>query len=210
MIKIMLVDDEKLIREGLKILISLDEELEIVAEANSGEDAFEKYKDNDIDVILMDIRMPKSNGIDGIKLIKGFKREDPKILILTTFNDIEYINEAIKLGASGYLLKDSEVEAIIDGIKSAYSGNIVLNREVSDKLLTEKSFKKFNIEEFGITKREFEIIGFVASGLSNQEIADSLYLSLGTIKNSISSILDKLELRDRTQIVIFAYENKIV
>lgn len=212
MIKLMLVDDEKLIREGLKILISLDEDLEVVEEASSGEEAFEKYKNNDIDVILMDIRMPKSNGIEGIKLIKGYKEVDPKILILTTFNDTEYINEAIKLGASGYLLKDSEVDAIIDGIKSAYSGNIVLNKEVSKNLLgnTKEKIVEFDYKKFDITKRESEILELVAKGLSNQEIADSLYLSVGTVKNSISLILQKLGLRDRTQIVIFAYENKIV
>lgn len=155
MIKLMLVDDEKLIREGLKILISLDEDLEIVAEANSGKDAFEKYKENDIDVVLMDIRMPESNGIEGIKLIKGYKEVDPKILILTTFNDTEYINEAIKLGASGYLLKDSEIEAIIGGIKSAFSGNIVLNEEVSKKLLNNRNnVEEFDYVKYGITKRE--------------------------------------------------------
>ncbi len=155
--------------------------------------------------------MPESNGIEGIKLIKGYKEVDPKILILTTFNDTEYINEAIKLGASGYLLKDSEIEAIIGGIKSAFSGNIVLNEEVSKKLLNNRNnVEEFDYVKYGITKRESEILELVAKGLSNQEIADSLYLSLGTVKNAISIILQKLELRDRTQIVIFAYENKIV
>lgn len=155
--------------------------------------------------------MPESNGIEGIKLIKGYKEVDPKILILITFNDTEYINEAIKLGASGYLLKDSEIEAIIGGIKSAFSGNIVLNEEVSKKLLNNRNnVEEFDYVKYGITKRESEILELVAKGLSNQEIADSLYLSLGTVKNAISIILQKLELRDRTQIVIFAYENKIV
>lgn len=115
------------------------------------------------------------------------------------------------MGASGYLLKDSEIEAIIGGIKSAFSGNIVLNEEVSKKLLNNRNnVEEFDYVKYGITKRESEILELVAKGLSNQEIADSLYLSLGTVKNAISIILQKLELRDRTQIVIFAYENKIV
>lgn len=211
MIKVMLVDDEKLIREGLKILITLDDEIEVVEEASSGKEAFEKFKEKEIDVILLDIRMPESNGIDAIKLINEYGKGNTKILILTTFKDTEYINEAISLGASGYLLKDSDPESIIGGIKSAYYGNVVLNSEVSEIILNSKNSnkKEIDIDNYKITNRELEIIKLIAEGYSNQEIANKLYLSVGTVKNNISSILQKLELRDRTQIVIFAYDNNL-
>ena len=213
MIKVILVDDEKLIREGLKILLSTDEEIEIVGEAGSGLEAYKLFKDTEVDVILMDIRMPESNGIEGIKMIKGQGEKPVKILILTTFKDTEYINEAIGLGASGYLLKDSEVESLVGGIKSVYSGNIVLDKDITDIIIAGQPINKksdFRREDYDITKREYEILVLVAKGLSNQEIADSLFLSLGTIKNAISLLLQKLDLRDRTQMVIFAYENHII
>lgn len=213
MIKIILVDDEKLIREGLKILLSTDDDIEIVGEASSGIEAFELFKKTDVDLILMDIRMPESNGIEGIKLIKDYSLKDCKILILTTFKDTEYINEAIKLGASGYLLKDSDIESLVGGIKSVLAGNLVLDSDISNIIINNTKVEEkntFNREEYNITNREYEILVLVAKGFSNQEIADSLYLSLGTIKNAISIILHKLELRDRTQMVIFAYENNII
>lgn len=212
MIKIILVDDEKLIREGLKILLSTDENIEVVAEASSGIEAFNLFKKMDVDLVLMDIRMPGSSGIDGVRLIKSYEKKTCNILILTTFKDIEYIQEAIELGASGYLLKDSSPESLISAIKTVQRGDVVLDREVSSLIMEGSRERKpsFNRNDYGITEREYEILSLVAQGLNNQEIADSLFLSLGTIKNSISLILSKLDLRDRTQLVIFAYENKII
>lgn len=212
MIKLMIVDDEKLIREGLKILLSKDESIQVVAEAASGLEAFNLFKEMDIDVVLMDIRMAESSGIEGVSLIKNYGIKDCKILILTTFKDLEYISEAIGLGASGYLLKDSDIDSLIGAIKTVYRGDVVLDREISDLIMNQGlEFKvEFKREEYGISLREYEILKLVAQGMSNQEIAENLYLSLGTIKNAISVILQKLELRDRTQMVIFAYENKII
>jgi len=159
----------------------------------------------------MDIRMPESNGIEGTKLIKEAFPE-VKVLIVTTFQDTEYIVEAVQNGASGYLLKDSSPEAILDGIKVALSGKVVMDTVISEALLTNTTVEKsasFDAEKWGLTPREVELIQQVAQGLSNKEIAQTLFLSEGTVKNNISTILSKLELRDRTQLVIFAYENKL-
>ena len=155
--------------------------------------------------------MPESNGIEGTKLIKEAFPE-VKVLIVTTFQDTEYIVEAVQNGASGYLLKDSSPDAILDGIKVALSGKVVMDTVISEALLTNTSVEKeerFDAEKWGLTTREVELIAQVAKGLSNKEIAQTLFLSEGTVKNNISTILSKLELRDRTQLVIFAYDNKL-
>lgn len=210
-IKLIIADDEMLIRTGLKIMLEASGNVEVLALAESGRAAFEACKENQPDVVLMDIRMPESNGIEGTKLIKEAFPE-VKVLIVTTFQDTEYIVEAVQNGASGYLLKDSSPEAILDGIKVALSGKVVMDTVISETLLTNTTVEKpaaFDAEKWGLTPREVELIQQVAQGLSNKEIAQTLFLSEGTVKNNISTILSKLELRDRTQLVIFAYENKL-
>ena len=210
-IKLIIADDEMLIRTGLKIMLEASGNVEVLALAESGRAAFEACKENQPDVVLMDIRMPESNGIEGTKLIKEAFPE-VKVLIVTTFQDTEYIVEAVQNGASGYLLKDSSPEAILDGIKVALSGKVVMDTVISEALLTNTTVEKpatFDAEKWGLTPREVELIQQVAQGLSNKEIAQTLFLSEGTVKNNISTILSKLELRDRTQLVIFAYENKL-
>ena len=210
-IKLIIADDEMLIRTGLKIMLEASGNVEVLALAESGRAAFEACKEHQPDVGLMDIRMPESNGIEGTKLIKEAFPE-VKVLIVTTFQDTEYIVEAVQNGASGYLLKDSSPEAILDGIKVALSGKVVMDTVISEALLTNTTVEKpatFDAEKWGLTPREVELIQQVAQGLSNKEIAQTLFLSEGTVKNNISTILSKLELRDRTQLVIFAYENKL-
>ena len=210
-IKLIIADDEMLIRTGLKIMLEASGNVEVLALAESGRAAFEACKEQQPDVVLMDIRMPESNGIEGTKLIKEAFPE-VKVLIVTTFQDTEYIVEAVQNGASGYLLKDSSPEAILDGIKVALSGKVVMDTVISEALLTNTTVEKtvsFDAEKWGLTPREVELIQQVAQGLSNKEIAQTLFLSEGTVKNNISTILSKLELRDRTQLVIFAYENKL-
>ena len=210
-IKLIIADDEMLIRTGLKIMLEASGNVEVLALAESGRAAFEACKEDKPDVVLMDIRMPESNGIEGTKLIREAFPE-VKVLIVTTFRDTEYIVEAVQNGASGYLLKDSSPEAILDGIKVALSGKVVMDTVISEALLTNTTVEKpasFDAEKWGLTPREVELIQQVAQGLSNKEIAQTLFLSEGTVKNNISTILSKLELRDRTQLVIFAYENKL-
>lgn len=210
-IRLIIADDEMLIRTGLKIMLEASGNVEVLALAENGRAAFEACNIHRPDVVLMDIRMPESNGIEGTKLIKEAFPE-VKVLIVTTFQDTEYIVEAVQNGASGYLLKDSSPEAILDGIKVALSGKVVMDTVISEALLTNNSVEKaesFDAEKWGLTTREVELIAQVAKGLSNKEIAQTLFLSEGTVKNNISTILSKLELRDRTQLVIFAYENKL-
>lgn len=211
LIRLIIADDEMLIRTGLKIMLEASGNVEVLALAENGRAAFEACTIHRPDVVLMDIRMPESNGIEGTKLIKEAFPE-VKVLIVTTFQDTEYIVEAVQNGASGYLLKDSSPDAILDGIKVALSGKVVMDTVISEALLTKTSVEKeesFDAEKWGLTTREVELIAQVAKGLSNKEIAQTLFLSEGTVKNNISTILSKLELRDRTQLVIFAYENKL-
>lgn len=210
-IRLIIADDEMLIRTGLKIMLEASGNVEVLALAENGKAAFEACTIHRPDVVLMDIRMPESNGIEGTKLIKEAFPE-VKVLIVTTFQDTEYIVETVQNGASGYLLKDSSPDAILDGIKVALSGKVVMDTVISEALLTNTSVEKeesFDAEKWGLTTREVELIAQVAKGLSNKEIAQTLFLSEGTVKNNISTILSKLELRDRTQLVIFAYENKL-
>ena len=210
-IRLIIADDEMLIRTGLKIMLEASGNVEVLALAENGRAAFEACTIHRPDVVLMDILMPESNGIEGTKLIKEAFPE-VKVLIVTTFQDTEYIVEAVQNGASGYLLKDSSPDAILDGIKVALSGKVVMDTVISEALLTNTSVEKeesFDAEKWGLTTREVELIAQVAKGLSNKEIAQTLFLSEGTVKNNISTILSKLELRDRTQLVIFAYENKL-
>jgi len=211
MIKVLLVDDEKLIREGLKILLSEFEDIEIIGDCADGLEATKFCRDNDVDVVLMDIRMGKYDGVMGTRMVNELKK-NIKILILTTFKDDEYIFNAMNYGASGYLLKDSSAERIYDAIKSAHSGNIVVHPEVADRILSNKE-PEIEIEKikdnFKITDREIEIVKLISKGLTNKEISEQLFLTEGTVKNNITRILSKLDLRDRTQIVIFAYKNNL-
>lgn len=207
-IKVLIVDDEKLIREGLKIILSSHEDIDVVGMCSNGQEALEFIRKNKVDIILMDIRMPICDGVLGTRIIKE-EFEDIKVLILTTFDDREYIHEALKYGASGYLLKDSSYDLIYEGIKVAVKGSLVVHPKVANTIISsvskEEDYSK-EIEKYCLTDRELTIIKEIANGLSNREIAEKLYLSEGTIKNNISNILTKLDLRDRTQIAIFAFK----
>lgn len=208
-IKLLIVDDEKLIREGLKIMLSTYDDIEVVGLAKNGYEALEFCKNNIVDIVLMDIRMNDCNGVMGTRLIKE-QFNKIKVLILTTFKDKEYIQEALKYGAFGYLLKDSSHDVIYEGIKSAYLGNMVVHPEVASEILSESSIKKKDINKYNLNEKEIKIIEHIANGLSNKEIAEVVFLSEGTVKNNITNILSKLDLRDRTQIAIFAFKNGIV
>ena len=208
-IKLLIVDDEKLIREGLKIMLSIFEDIDVVGTAENGYKALEFCKGNEVDVVLMDIRMKECDGVMGTRLIKEqFSRI--KVIILTTFKDKEYIQDAMKYGAFGYMLKDSSHDVIYEGIKTAYKGNMVVHPEVATKMMDNSICNKKDIDNFVLSEKEIKIIEFIANGLTNKEISEEIFLSEGTVKNNITNILSKLELRDRTQIAIFAFKNGIV
>lgn len=213
-IKIIIADDEKLIREGLKIILSTYEDIQVLALCDNGKAAYEFCRDNKVDVVLMDIRMPECDGVLGTKLIKG-STPDTRVLVLTTFKDGEYIKEALENGASGYLLKDSSYDLIYAGIKAVYGGNVVVHPEIAAKLMVKEESQKEALKledlkrEMALTDREILIIEYIAGGLSNKEIGEKMFLTEGTVKNNITTILSKLSLRDRTQIAIFAFKNHL-
>jgi DNA-binding NarL/FixJ family response regulator len=205
--KVLIVDDDALIRDGLKVLLDMEDGFEVTGVAANGREAFEQCAQNKPDLVLMDVRMPVLDGVLGTKLIKEHY-SDVKVVILTTFKDDEYIAEAVKNGAEGYLLKSQSLDSIVDSLKVVGEGNTVFEKEVAGTLhALLKGEKKKDPASFQITKREFDILRYVGQGLSNEEIAQKLYLSQGTVRNYISSLLEKLELRDRTQLAIFFYKN---
>lgn len=209
-IKLLIVDDEKLIREGLKVMLSTFDDIEVVDTCENGFKALEICKSKGVDIVLMDIRMKECDGVIGTRLIKE-QFNKIKVIILTTFKDKEYIDEALKYGAFGYMLKDSSYDVIYEGIKTAYKGNMVVHPEVATQIISaSSSIKPKDIDKYNLSEKEISIIEGISRGLSNKEIAEELFLSEGTIKNNITNILSKLELRDRTQIAIFAFKNGIM
>lgn len=205
---IVIADDDKLVCQALKTILESDKEIQVPVIGNSADEAVELYKKYNPDIILMDIRMGEKTGIDAGKRIVA-ENPDARILFLTTFADNEYIIEALKLGAKGYLLKQN-FESIIPSVKAVYSGQNVYGEEIVAKLsaVSGDEEKKNTLEKYDLTDRERDIIEKVADGLSNREIAEELFLGEGTVRNYLSIILEKLNLRDRTQLAIFYYKNK--
>ncbi len=205
---IIIADDDKLVCQALKTILETDEEIKVPAIGNNADDAVRLYKEYSPDIILMDIRMGGKTGIDAGKSIVA-ENPNAKILFLTTFADNEYIIEALRLGAKGYLLKQN-FESIVPSVKAVYSGQNVYGDEIVAKLpvVSGEEKKKNPLENYDLTDRETDIIEKVAEGLSNKEIAEELFLGEGTVRNYLSIILEKLDLRDRTQLAIFYYKNK--
>ena len=211
MINLAIVDDQGILREGLKFMFSKKEDIKVIATGGNGREAYDICRENHIDVMLLDIKMPIMDGVEATKLIK---RDFPhvNIIILTTFNDDEYIFEALKHGASGYLLKDATMEKIEEAIRDAYKGGISIQPDVAKKMVAifnKLPNEKVEIDERvkDLTDREKDILSSLGQGKSNKEIAEILYISEGTVKNHITSILSKLDLRDRTQLALFAVKN---
>lgn len=204
----MIVDDEMLIRSGLAILLSSFTDIEVVAETANGQEALDCLQKHAVDMILMDVQMPVMDGIEATRQIKNLYPEI-KIIILTTFQDMEYISQAMQLGASGYLLKDSSHQDIYDGIKLSLSNKLVLDQGVSDKIIKLDSVQPQSerLDQYQLTPKEIQILEYLAQGLNNKEIAEAMFLSEGTIKNNVSYLLTKLNLRDRTQLAIFAFKH---
>lgn len=204
--KILIVDDDALIREGLKIILDIEEDFNVIGTATNGEEGFKLCEKYSPDIVLMDIRMPVMDGVLGTKLIKQHFK-DIKVIILTTFKDDEYIREAIKSGAEGYILKNQSSDSIVDSIRAVTKGNIVLERDVANTLSTMLKDNRKNNKKDNITQREFEILKQIGSGYSNKEIAQNLFLSEGTVRNYITTLLEKLDMRDRTQLALYYVRN---
>ncbi len=204
--KIVVVDDDKLVAASLKTILEADGKIQVEAVGHDGTEAIQLYEKFRPDVLLMDIRMQTMTGLEAAeKIIATY--HDAKILFLTTFSDDEYIVKALHIGAKGYILKQ-DFEGISPALEAVYRGQTVFGGQVVDKLptlLQEESH--FDYEKAGISEKEYEIIELVAQGLSNKEISEKTFLSEGTIRNYLSNILNKLELRDRTQLAVFFYQN---
>jgi len=206
-LKVLIVDDDALIREGLKILLEIEVDFQVVGTASNGQEALEMCRKKKPDLVLMDIRMPVMDGVLGTKLIKSHFK-DVKVVVLTTFMDDEYIKEALKSGAEGYILKNQPADSIIESLRAVNKGNIVLEREVANALSAMlKEGKKAAPEQLDISQRELGILKLVGEGLSNREIAENLNLSEGTTRNYVTGLLEKLGFRDRTQLAIFYIRN---
>ncbi|QUI22944.1 response regulator transcription factor [Vallitalea pronyensis] len=203
--RIMIVDDDTLVSDGLKILIETEEDMEVVGVAANGREAFEQCATQTPDIVLMDVRMPLVDGIEGTKMIKE-KFPHIKVLVLTTFKDEAYIIEAIKNGAEGYLLKNQSADVIIESIRTLNKGTFVCEKGIMDvfkSMIHQKPKQQLDaLDQYGLSAREIEILALIAKGLSNKEIGEMLYIGTGTVRNYITSILDKLQLRDRTQLAI--------
>ncbi|WP_287817151.1 response regulator transcription factor [Idiomarina sp.] len=210
-INVLLVDDQTLVREGLSSLLSLSDNVTVVAQASSGREAVRLTTESEPDVILMDIRMPDLNGIEAVELLrtKGFQTP---VLMLTTFDDHESIMKAIQAGAEGYLLKDVSLEVLVDAIEALADGKTWLQPAITERIvqgLKESKAPENDSEQTlvePLTDKEIAVLRLIAAGLSNNEIAESLFKSTGTVKNQVSSLMAKLGVRDRTRAVLKAID----
>ncbi|HBZ09279.1 MAG TPA: DNA-binding response regulator [Bacillus bacterium] len=210
MIRVLLAEDQVMVRQGIKAMIETDKEIEVTGEADNGKEAVSLCDKQLFDVAVLDIRMPKMDGIEAAKVIRS-RFPHIKILMLTTFDDNQYVMDALKLGVNGYMLKTGDTESLIRAIKSTLSGGLSLEDQVAAKVMPVLLQKQ---EEESIdptlTPRERAILKCIGEGLNNKEVAERLGLSVGTVKNQTSHILDKLGLRDRTQLAIYAIRKRLV
>ena len=207
MIRLLLVDDQRLMRDGLRILLELESDFEVVGEAEDGAKVLETYQQLRPDVVLMDIRMPVVDGVEATRRLRDFD-PDARVIILTTFDDNAYIFEGLRAGALGYLLKDVSGEELADAIRKVAAGGSMIEPSVARKVVAEFARLAPVIPQATeallepLSEREVEILKLVSQGLTNKEIAARLYLAEGTVKNYVTSILQKIEARDRTQAAI--------
>ena len=209
-VKVMITDDHSLIREGLKQLLELEGDFQVIAEACDGIECMEKLKEQIPDVLLLDINMPRMNGLEVLQKIKD-EKIDVKILVLTVHNEVEYLLKAVDIGINGYLLKDSESSELKKAILSVVDGEDyiqpslipVLNAKMIDRDMDSEKIEK-------LTKRELEVLKLLAVGMYNKGVVDELHISERTVKNHVSSIFKKIDVSDRTQAAVFAIRNNLI
>lgn len=212
-IRVLVVDDQVLVRAGFRMILEAEPDMVVAAEAGDGEAAVARAMDSAPDVVLMDVRMPGLDGIEATRHILA-RAEAPKVIMLTTFDMDEYVHDALQAGASGFLLKDVPPEQLVDGIRAVLSGESLLSPSITRRMIEvylDRPRSAPSSEPLAtLTPREREILGLLARGLSNAEIADLLVVSETTVKTHVARVLMKLQLRDRVQAVIYAYETGVV
>jgi DNA-binding NarL/FixJ family response regulator len=216
MVRVLIVDDQSLVRAGFRMILESEPDVEVVGEAADGAEAITAAQELAPDVILMDVRMPNVDGLEATRRLLEGKEQGPRVLILTTFDLDEYVYEALKVGASGFLLKDTPPEQLVEAIHVVANGDALLSPVITRRVIEEfvrrppDSLRKPSEALAELTPRELEILRLVARGLSNAEIAKEAFVSETTVKTHVAHILLKLRLRDRVQAVVFAYENGVV
>jgi DNA-binding NarL/FixJ family response regulator len=214
-IRVLIADDQALFRRGINVVLSGERDIEVVAEAENGEEAVARCADHAPDVVLMDVRMPKLNGIDAARQIREIS-PTTKILMLTVSDEEDDLYEAVKAGANGYLLKEISAEEVAGAIRAVVQGNSLINPSMASKLLNEFSALARRAQPrppFSaptLTARELEVLKLVARGMSNREIAEELFISENTVKNHVRNILEKLHLHSRTEAVIYAVRERLL
>ncbi|MDE6092106.1 MAG: response regulator transcription factor [Ruminococcus sp.] len=208
MIRVIIADDVQILRTGLKAVLSQDSDIKVVGEAGNGKEVYEMCVRMKPDVVLMDMRMPDFDGGYGTRKIKD-NLKDIKVLVLTTFDDKETVDKAVASGADGYILKEMDSDKIINSIKVVAGGINVFCDNVFQSIRKDVTVPQ-DIRNFDITEREREFLRLICDGCDNREIASQLYLAEGTVRNGISRLLEKLKLKDRTQLAVFAIKNNII
>lgn len=209
-IKVMIADDHKMVREGIKQLLELDENISVVAMASDGEECLSFLKDWLPDVLLLDINMPNKNGLDVLEEIKD-QGLDVKVIILTVHNEVDYLLRAVEIGVNGYILKDSGSAELINAIMMVMNGESYIQPDMIPMLNSKMVIRNSDKEKIkNLTKRELEVLILVSEGMFNKEIADKLEISERTVKNHISNIFKKIDVADRTQAAVFAIKNSLI
>jgi DNA-binding NarL/FixJ family response regulator len=213
-ISVVLADDQELVRTGLRLIIETEDDVEVVGEAADGKEALAVIRRRQPDVVLMDIRMPKLDGLEATRRIGQDPGIRSRVVILTTFEQDEYVFEALRGGASGFLLKNAPPEELVRAVRTVAAGDALLAPSITRRMIEDYSRRparpKTDPRLEQLTERELEVLRMLATGKSNAELAAQLYLGEGTIKTHISHLLAKLDLRDRVQAVVFAHENGLV
>ena len=215
MISVLIADDQAVVRRGLRMILEAQGDIEVVGEASDGLEAVALVRELDPDVVLMDIRMPRVDGIEATRRIASAGNARGRVVVLTTYGLDEYVYDALKAGAGGFFVKTDSPERLVEGVRVVAAGDALLGPEMMRRLIDRftsgpapNAPRPRKLAE--LTPRELEVLGLVAEGLSNTEIAERLFVSEGTVKTHVARVLSKLDLRDRVQAVVFAYESGLV